>query len=285
MFSCMQECYWNKKGEIYVERGSDADFASVYSKEQHNRWARIEDTSWWYRYRGEVVRSLLDLFFDKNCELLDVGGGNGYATRIAQSEGYNVAILEPSEEGCINAKRRGIKNIYCGFLDDNSVLNEMTDQVMILDVLEHIEDDRDFLKQIHAKLKHHGRCLITVPAFQCLWSSEDVKARHFRRYSIEQLEELAYSVGFRTVYKNYFMWFLFIPIMLIRVFMEQIGLLPKATNRTIEQERKIEEKQFKERKGILGNIISVCQRRELNRIKKKKRILFGSSIVMVIEKV
>lgn len=284
MFACMKKDHWIDNNGIYIETESNADFSSVYTTEQHERWVKIEDYSWWYRYRGEVTEWVAGHFFVKCQETLDIGGGNGYSTRILQKAGYHVAMIEPSEEGCRNAKSRGIDNIYCGFFDDESVYDDSVSQIMLLDVLEHIEDDKTFLENIYTKLKRDGVCMIAVPAFMTLWSSEDVKAGHSRRYTLKDLCTLAEDVGFNVIYDNYFMQYLYFPVLVVRVWLEKLGIISKATVRTKAQEQRIELQQFRERKGLIGKILDAFHKREMNMLQNGKIIPFGTSAIVVVKK-
>ena len=74
------------------------------------------------------------------------------------------------------------------------------------------------------KLVPGGRALLTVPAFQVFWSSEDDSAGHYRRYRLKALRKLDQATGFKVLYINYFFEYLFLPILLVRVGLEKIGL-------------------------------------------------------------
>jgi hypothetical protein len=59
-----------------------------------------------------------------------------------------------------------------------------------MDVLEHVENDVEFYNNIINKLKNNGTILITVPAYQFLFSIHDVRSSHFRRYNKKNLLNL-----------------------------------------------------------------------------------------------
>ena len=70
------------------------------------------------------------------------------------------------------------------------------DLIWMLDVLEHVEDDHTFLKSIvEQNLKDQGKILISVPAWQWLYSDHDRKLKHFRRYSPRRAKDLISSSG------------------------------------------------------------------------------------------
>lgn len=76
-------------------------------------------------------------------------------------------------------------------LDDDSV-----DAVVMLNVLEHIQDDREALRQVHRILRPGGLAFIEVPAGPHLYDFYDKHLMHFRRYRLEDLKSLAQETGF-----------------------------------------------------------------------------------------
>lgn len=195
-----------------------------------------------------------------------------------------MALLEPSPAACRNAKRRGLRTVICGTLEEETVIDDSMEQLLLLDVLEHIEDDGAFLRTMYRKLAPGGRVLLTVPAFQRLWSSEDDEARHYRRYRLEELKDAAQNAGFEVLYSNYFFEFLFLPILFVRVGLEKLGLLKRTEERTAEEKKRITEKQFKQRQGIVQFVLSKLESWELKRLMGGKRVRFGSSAVCVLQK-
>jgi SAM-dependent methyltransferase len=86
--------------------------------------------------------------------------------------------------------------------------NERWDVAFLLDVLEHIPDDRAALRQIYRSLRPGGLLFITTPALQCFWSWNDEIAGHQRRYSKSDYRALAATTGFDLCQTRYFMFFL-----------------------------------------------------------------------------
>lgn len=274
--------YWDKKSDFYISK-TICGSKSAFSADKQNELYSIEDISWWFEYRATIILSFLEKYFDKNKYIVDVGGGNGFTTKYVIANGYEASLIEPSIEACINAKKRGVDNIYCGTLCEKSVDDNCIESMMLLDVLEHIEDDNEFLKLLYKKMSIKGRCLITVPAFKSLWSSEDDAAGHFRRYRKKQLSDIVSKCGFKIVYSTYFMMFLYIPILLCRVCFEKIGIVKKSANRTIEEKERLLNSQFVEKKGIVKLVFTIVEKIE-QRILVRGCVPFGSSILMIIEK-
>jgi SAM-dependent methyltransferase len=78
------------------------------------------------------------------------------------------------------------------------------DLIVMLDVLEHIHDDQASLSVVHSRLTETGWFLVTVPAFQFLWSSHDVFSHHFRRYTRALLRERLRRAGLTIRYESFF---------------------------------------------------------------------------------
>ncbi|HEX8372074.1 MAG TPA: methyltransferase domain-containing protein [Chthoniobacterales bacterium] len=72
---------------------------------------------------------------------------------------------------------------------------EVFDLLMLMDVLEHVEDDLALLKNTLRRASHNGFVLITVPALPVLWSAHDRFLGHFRRYTLASLERLILATG------------------------------------------------------------------------------------------
>lgn len=79
------------------------------------------------------------------------------------------------------------------------------DFILMMDVLEHIEDDKAFLaKIVQERLAGNGFVFITVPAFMSLYSLHDKELRHFRRYNHKQLNTLIENCLLKEFYWSYF---------------------------------------------------------------------------------
>ena len=267
---------------ILLCQGNDVE--SKFSNTAQDNLFRIEDSSWWFQYRANVIGQLAQRFFSKEKMIFDVGGGNGYTTHQIQKRGYMAALLEPTFAACLNARERGLQTVICGTLTKEAVKDNSMEQIFLLDVLEHIEHDAEFLQLMWSKLEPGGKFLLTVPAFRALWSSEDDAAGHYRRYRLKQLESVARAAGFSVSYINYFFEFLFLPILVVRVWMEKIGLIRRSGERTEEEQKRISESQFKEKTGIVQKGLNALEHFELKRLLRGKKVRFGSSIICVLEK-
>lgn len=78
----------------------------------------------------------------------------------------------------------------------------------LLDVIEHLPDDLEALRQARAALKPGGLLFVTTPAFQKLWSYNDELAHHLRRYTRADFARLGEQAGLQLCDARYFMFLL-----------------------------------------------------------------------------
>jgi SAM-dependent methyltransferase len=124
------------------------------------------------------------------------GSASWYLARGRRYVGY-----EPDEESFRAASER-LANVS-GALVFNSTLPsppiEQFDAIVALEVLEHIENDREALSEWLQWVKPGGLILISVPAKQSRYGPMDAAVGHFRRYEYEELGALMRGVGLREV--------------------------------------------------------------------------------------
>jgi hypothetical protein len=65
----------------------------------------------------------------------DVGGGNGFVSKLLQTQLADVVLIEPGPQGVINASKRGVKNIICSVLDQCMFLNNSIEMIGMFDVI------------------------------------------------------------------------------------------------------------------------------------------------------
>jgi len=131
--------------------------------------------------------------------VLDFGAGNGRFALHLQSLGARVAALEPDPGLRARIARAGI----AVYEDLGAVEGESMDGVYSINVLEHIEDDLSVLRSMWRVLRPGGRLLLYVPAFQILYSANDRRVGHVRRYRRHELVDRLADASFRVVRAEY----------------------------------------------------------------------------------
>ncbi|MCU0072656.1 class I SAM-dependent methyltransferase [Pseudomonas koreensis] len=145
---------------------------------------------WYYCSKVAATRRLLGDAPIKR--ILDVGAGSGFfshhlLTHTAAREAWCVDISYPADSSATTAGkpvhyRRSIDSVDA-------------DLVLLMDVLEHVDDDLALLRSYVDKVPSGSRFLMTVPAFQFMWSGHDDFLEHKRRYTLAQFETLTRKAG------------------------------------------------------------------------------------------
>ena len=137
--------------------------------------------------------------------VLEVGAGRGTFTPFLAKSGA-VTALEPSERMAelLKAAVVAVPDISIVVGDLNNVASAPTHgSAVMFNVLEHIEDDGEALRQIYERLVPGGHLVIWVPAFQMLYSDFDRRIGHHRRYRLRPLRALVRQSGYEVVQSNY----------------------------------------------------------------------------------
>lgn len=177
----------------------------------------IEDGSFWFHHRNRCILAGVRAFPPAGA-IFDIGGGNGFVSQGLQSAGWDAVVVEPGVVGAMNARRRGLVNVICSTIEDAEFQAHSLPAIGIFDVLEHVEDDLRFLRRLRELLLPNGRMYVTVPTYQWLWSSDDIFAGHFRRYTLGSLVSAVVRAGFEVEFASYIFAVLPLPIFLARTF-------------------------------------------------------------------
>jgi len=145
---------------------------------------------WYYCSKAAATRRMLGEAPIKR--ILDVGAGSGFfshhlLTHTAAREAWCVDISYPAD---FSATTAGKPVHYRRAIDSVDA-----DLVLLMDVLEHVDDDLGLLKSYVDKVPSGSRFLMTVPAFRFLWSGHDDFLEHKRRYTLGQFEALTEKAG------------------------------------------------------------------------------------------
>ncbi len=233
----------------------------------------VEDTSFWFRHRNEVLTIVLDRFAGAQSVVWDVGGGNGFQASKLQQCGREVVLLEPGRRGCLNALGRGVTSVVCGTIGALELRAGAVDAMCLLDVIEHLPDPVDVLAECARVLRSDGTLVVTVPAHQALWSDEDDYAEHHRRYTKRLLAKELGAAGLRLEFASYFFQPLVIPILLVRALPHRLSFRrgTKAGADLSDHGNG----------GWSQRALEVLLEREARALRAGRTLAFGSSIIAV----
>lgn len=175
----------------------------------------LEDTHWWHKAKRELVSSFLKKnLLNKNKKILDVGCGTGKNLEAFSKFG-EVWGLDNSSEAIAFCKKRGFKKVNLGNIEKMPYKKDSFDAAVALDVLEHVDDTRA-LREINRILSEDGILIVTVPAFEWLWSRWDEVLYHKRRYTEKTLSKTLRTNGFKVIRISYSYSFLVLPALIVR---------------------------------------------------------------------
>jgi SAM-dependent methyltransferase len=177
----------------------------------------LDEGHWWFAGRRRIVRGELErLPLPSPGELLDVGCGSG-RNLVELARFGTVAGVEISPQAAAVATRRGVGDVRVGPVESLTWDDGVFDLVACLDVLEHTPDDHVTLCELRRVTRPGGFLLLTVPAYQALWSAHDVLSGHFRRYRKRTLVAAVTNAGWRLDRLSAFNALLLAPAAVVRL--------------------------------------------------------------------
>jgi 2-polyprenyl-3-methyl-5-hydroxy-6-metoxy-1,4-benzoquinol methylase len=169
-----------------------------------------ETRHWWFRWRFRLIRDVINNLsgMPDRPTMLDAGCGTGQMLKMLQQHGPAVG-LDLSEDAIMFASSRDAENLVLGSVTKPPFADGTFDIAFALDVIEHVDDDRGMLEGLRELVRPGGALVVTVPAFQSLWSDHDKINHHRRRYRRRQMRKTLMSAGFEVERITYCNTFLF----------------------------------------------------------------------------
>ena len=167
--------------------------------------------------------------------VLDFGAGDAFIGKelaATYRESRIICIDNEYNDDLINALSGPSSDMDVSFYSNLEAVEDPTfkaNVVLMLDVFEHMENDVEALRHLlkSCAIDDSAVFIITVPAFQSLFSSHDEILHHYRRYKLSDLAGIAKEAELKVVAKGY----LFLSLLLVRfcqVILEHMGLKPPA---------------------------------------------------------
>jgi SAM-dependent methyltransferase len=184
---------------------SDDQFSSAYPDgiEHH----------YWNQARNHIIVSTLKRAGLKGAHILEIGCGTGVVLRALWDDNMTAYGVDLSP-GDAPADLKNYLYYGISFTALPPELIASVEVILLCDVIEHIEDDKDFLLQIQHTFPKLTHIVATIPACQELWSNYDEHYRHFRRYDQVRVQSLtSANLDFSSV--AYFFHGLYLPARLL----------------------------------------------------------------------
>jgi SAM-dependent methyltransferase len=183
---------------------------------------QAEDRHWWYRGRRTVLEGVIaGLALPEQARILDAGCGSG-RNMVELARHGTVTGVELSETSVALARERGAGDVIAGSVLEMPFADDSFDLAVSLDVIEHLEDDLTALKELRRTVAPGGALLVTVPAYQWLWSGHDEINHHHRRYTRRSLQRVAEAAGWRQARTTYFNSLL-LPVAIVLRVLERLN--------------------------------------------------------------
>ena len=172
---------------------------------------------WWWRAREDILLAHIHTLLKGTDEarILDVGCGAALFFDALEPLG-RVEGLE-SDRTAVERSGKWKTRVTIGELDDTYKPAAPYDLILMLDVIEHVRDPVPLLRRASEILTPTGRLLVTVPAFNWLWTSFDELNDHVTRYSAGQLSTTLDRAGLVALRMSYLFQSLVVPKLAVRV--------------------------------------------------------------------
>jgi SAM-dependent methyltransferase len=174
---------------------------------QFDLHASIEQRHWWFLGRRRIMQSLVRQVLppSQDVTIVDVGCGTG-GNIAALSSDYRCVGIDTSPNAILYARQRFPEvQFICG--QAPSDLGDAMAQArmfLLMDVLEHVQDDFALLSTLLAAASPGTYFLVTVPADLSLWSGHDESFGHYRRYDLERLQRVWAGLPVTPLLTSYF---------------------------------------------------------------------------------
>jgi SAM-dependent methyltransferase len=181
---------------------------------------------WWWRVREEILLTEVERLLNHipAPRILDVGCGAGLFFDALQRFGEVEGI--ESDATAVQAAGRWRSRIHHGELNGSFSPAAPYQLVLMLDVLEHLTRPIELLRQAASHLHKSGRVLITVPAFNWLWTRHDDVNHHVKRYTDREMRRLVEAADLSVDRSRYLFPSLVLPKALVRIKEALVGDSP-----------------------------------------------------------
>jgi SAM-dependent methyltransferase len=199
------------------------------------------DRHWYYASKRRALLAMIGDAAPR--KVLDIGAGSGFFARalLRDTPAREAICVDPNYPAERNETEAGKPIVF-----RHAAAPDGADLMLLMDVLEHVDDDVGLLQSYVGAAASGTRVLITVPAFRCLWSGHDVFLGHRRRYTVAAIEDVARRAGLTVERGCYFFAAIFPIAAALR--------LPAAIRHAVSGTEPAARSEMR-RHGIVGNTV------------------------------
>lgn len=171
---------------------------------------------WWNLARNRLLAGILEKDVKKPGVMLEVGCGRGVVVKDLDERGFEIRGVELAEVQPMK-EAQSLVDAGTDVFDLPEEQRSMVSSLLLLDVLEHLPEDTEFLRNLANSFPNLSHVVVTVPARQELWSNYDAQVGHYRRYTLESLENMATELGWTLRKTGYFFRFSYLAMRLMSI--------------------------------------------------------------------
>lgn len=200
-----------------------------FSQERRDHLSRIEKRHFWFEPRDRLLHLLVQREMLLKGDAIELGCGSGRLLKVWDDSFDSVTAVESyscslDEAASLGSQATLIQADVCNLPFDN----KQFDTLLAFDVLEHVLAD-DMLSEARRVARDGAKLLLSVPAYQSLWSYADEMAGHRYRYNLKKIEYELQRQQWRLLGHTYYQCTLF-PLLWLsrRVFREHGRTIERA---------------------------------------------------------
>ena len=191
----------------------------VFDDRQAAELTESDTRHWWFRSKSGFVSAAIRHHVPEGHRdgyLADVGAGAGGVTALLGWSPRRLVAIDGSESLVHSAVERHALLGAVGLGERLPLRQESVAIVTLLDVIEHLPEQKRTLREASRILRPDGHLVVTVPAHRWLWSDADELLGHVRRYTRSLLRAHLAEAGFRPVHLSHVFAWLVGPVWLRR---------------------------------------------------------------------
>ena len=174
--------------------------------DEYHKMAEVEDRMWYYRaLHRHVARSLTQAGLPADAAILDAGCGTGGLLHYlhATQPTWKLSGVDLAAIACSLARERSGASIAEASVSGLPFADGSFSAITSCDVLCQVEKPEEALREFVRCLRPDGVVVLTMPAYQWLYSYHDRQVANLRRYKCSEVKRILHSVGLNPVYSSY----------------------------------------------------------------------------------
>ena len=229
----------------------------------------FEKNNWWYRARRDLLDKILKSLNTLFHNTLDAGCGVGSNFEVLTKYSKNVYGIDISDDAIELCSCKNYRKLTKMSLLDFKLDVEF-DLVACMDVLEHVDDDMEAVKNLSSHIRTNGILIVSVPAHRFLWNDNDRFGGHLRRYALNDVRRIVNANNLTILKLSYWNQFMFVPssiyciVCLLRKerrLKNNLTLIPNVFNEVLYKILKAENRLFIKFGLLEGvSIFCICQK-------------------------